>query len=239
MTAKKTASVAPVKARLLRLEQLESRELLSVSSYSANDNASHNEAAIAPEAPVQNDAPIPLDSAVSLAANGVAVNSVNEDAPLSDAVADLAENAWSSSPVNSDWNNARNWSLAHVPTAEEVAVIPAGQTVTIGKNTSVGAVQCAGTLNINSGTLTLLDGDSVVSGSLGMNGGTGICVSGPNTSFTEFGGTIYRRQTFTAENGAKINLNALQTAENGFTINISSGATINQNSRSLTKQASQ
>ena len=100
---------------------------------------------------------------------------------LSSANLELTENVWNAS-ANSNWNQAANWSLGHVPTAEECAVIAEGQTIEISGAVVTGAVQCAGTLKINSGSLTVSAGHSTITGTLNVASGAGVAATGEGTS---------------------------------------------------------
>src|SRR3954467_14919884 len=67
---------------------------------------------------------------------------------------------------NANWNTAGTWDPNGVPGAPDLAVIPAGKTVTYGGTPStVGAVQISGTLSV-SGAGTLGDVWIDVTGSL-------------------------------------------------------------------------
>ncbi|HLF52343.1 T9SS sorting signal type C domain-containing protein [Flavobacterium sp.] len=51
--------------------------------------------------------------------------------------------------INSNWNTAANWSLNHIPTSAEDAVIPLGKTVNIDVSSAANSISISGILKLN------------------------------------------------------------------------------------------
>ena len=56
---------------------------------------------------------------------------------------DAVANTWQGGATG-NWSTAASWSLGHVPTQSETAVIATGTTVTISANTTIYHLECAG-----------------------------------------------------------------------------------------------
>lgn len=92
--------------------------------------------------------------------------------------------------ASGSWNTAGNWSLAHIPTSSEDAVIPNGSTVT-GMSSGTGNV-CK-TLTV-SGVLTFSGGNPrqiIVSGNVTVNSTGVINMTGSNAYYIDFSGTSF------------------------------------------------
>lgn len=98
-------------------------------------------------------------------------------AGVSGAYAQCGNTFTGSSPGN--WNTNGNWSLGHVPTQAEQAVIPSSKVVNYNTaNSIVGRLSVSGTLNIQTGNLLQVDGaascgtngDNFVDGTINIQG---------------------------------------------------------------------
>jgi hypothetical protein len=121
-------------------------------------------------------------------------------------------NTWSAT-AGGDWDTATNWSLGHVPTATEDAVIVLGpsRTITHSRNSadSVNSVTCSAALNISSGSLNVAN-TIQVTGLFSLNNGALI------------GGTIVSGTTLTLGNTQNNTINRV-TVASGATVDESVG----------------
>ncbi|MCL2711340.1 MAG: hypothetical protein FWE95_10710, partial [Planctomycetaceae bacterium] len=111
-----------------------------------------------------------------------------------------AENVWQGGTTGA-WNDAANWSQGYVPLLTENAIIPAEITVTISANTTIGNVDCAGTLNVMAGTLTMR-GTVRMTGELRTSSGVTLRVEGANADVIVSGDAIIDGITIVATDGA-------------------------------------
>jgi hypothetical protein len=106
------------------------------------------------------------------------------------ATAQATDNTFSDAGSN-DWNTPGNWSLGHVPTADENAVIPADNVCNIGITTAVAdTIEVYGTLNIAAGAKLTLDGSESSTSYVSGAGKVYLLGSGSELSFTSNNHTV-------------------------------------------------
>jgi hypothetical protein len=140
-------------------------------------------------------------------------------ATVSGAYAQTDNTFTGTSPGN--WNTGGNWSLGHVPTSAERAVVPSNKVVNlnVASSTTIGHMSVSGQLNIPAGKLLAVDGVSNGSGN-GVNRIDGTVVLQGSASQLQFTSMNQRLEDNSTGNGLiKFeDPNAELLIDNGLTI---------------------
>ncbi len=104
-----------------------------------------------------------------------------------------------------EWGNPDNWHTGTVPGQDDNVVINRDVTVTIANRAvTVRSINSEGSLVLNGASLTILGGDSNITGSFIMTNGSSLTGDGESVVFTSNGTRSFDGATFVARNGAEI-----------------------------------
>ena len=114
------------------------------------------------------------------------------------------------------WSDAANWSAGHVPLAggDELAWIPAGRTVRVAGDTTIGPLRCRGTLDIQSGTANFVS-DTIVAGTFRAAPGVTVRAGAAGASLVTSGTTTIDGAAFLATAGGVLSIGGVTACDAG------------------------
>ncbi|MDR1383505.1 MAG: hypothetical protein LBJ67_06635 [Planctomycetaceae bacterium] len=217
------------------MEQLEDRQLLSITPLQIPDLDAPTPSALVSSAyshPNTSDALVRFDNVASA------------QIAAAETLTTLVSNVWIGGSFGDDssWQNSVNWSLGHVPTAQETIEVNTGTTLALNEDYTVANLNVGASLVV-SGHLTIT-GNANLFGSFQLNDGASLLVTGNDAilSFAASSNAVFQGGSLIVANGAFADLSNfteitglnISAANSGSKVDITSLSSLSNGNLSVT-----